>query len=85
LAKRTKSALKHARKAEKRRLWNREHRQALKTAIRQIRAAKTREEAEKLFPEIQSALDRSARRNIIHTNASRRLKSQLRRDIAFLK
>jgi len=85
LAKRTKSALKQARKAGKRRLQNRDRRLALKTALREIRAAKTKEEAQKLFTGVQATLDRSARHHIIHTNTARRLKARLSRDISLMK
>ncbi|MEO0073754.1 MAG: 30S ribosomal protein S20 [candidate division WOR-3 bacterium] len=85
MAKRTKSAIKNVRKTAKRRLRNRSRRLALKTAIRRIRSAKSREEAQKLFPEVQATIDRAARHHIIHTNAARRLKARITRDMAFMK
>jgi small subunit ribosomal protein S20 len=85
LAKRTKSALKQARKAQTRRLQNRDRRLVLKDALRKIREAKTKEEAKKLFTSVQATIDRSARHHIIHTNTARRLKARLSRDISLMR
>ncbi|MEO0078467.1 MAG: 30S ribosomal protein S20 [candidate division WOR-3 bacterium] len=85
MAKRTPSAQKQARKSQRRRLRNRKQRLALKTAVKKIAAASTKEEALKLLPEVQSVVDRSARRRIIHPKAASRLKSRVTRDLAYLK
>jgi small subunit ribosomal protein S20 len=85
LAKRTASAQKHARKSVKRREFHRAKRQALKSALKSFAAAKSNEEALKLLPEVQSLVDKSARRRMIHHKTAGRLKSRLAREAADLK
>jgi len=85
LAKRTPSAQKQARKSQRRRLRNRQQRLALKTAVKKYAAASTKEEALKLLPEVQSVVDRSARRRVIHPKTASRLKARVARDLTYLK
>ena len=85
MAKRTRSAQKQARKSQRRRLRNRKQRLTLKTAVKKITAATSKEEALKLLPELQSVVDRSARRRVIHPKTASRLKSRVVRDLAYLK
>jgi len=85
LAKRTASAQKQARKSEKRRVFYRGKRQALKTALKNLATAKSKEEALKLLPEVQSLVDKSARRRMVHHKTASRLKSRLAREAADLK
>lgn len=81
MAKRTASGQKHARKSEKRRLRNRQSKQVLKAAIKRLNTA-AKDEAVKFLPEVQSVIDKSARRRIIHRKAANRLKSRLARELA---
>jgi len=85
LAKRTASAQKQARKSAKRREFYRGKRQALKAALKNLAAAKNKEEALKLLPEVQSLVDKSAKRRMIHHKTASRLKSRLAREAADLK
>lgn len=85
MAKTSLSVLKRERQSERRRLVNRRSRKALKDKIKQLRTTASREEAAKLLPEVQSVIDSSARKNIIHRNTARRLKSRLTRQVAELK
>jgi len=85
LAKRIASAQKQARKSKKRRELSRGQRQALKSALKNLAAAKTREEAEKLLPGVQSLVDKSAKRRVVHHKTASRLKSRLAREAADLK
>ena len=85
MAKRTASAQKQARKSEKRRVFYRGKRQALKTALKNLATAKSKEEALKLLPEVQSLVDKSARRRMVHHKTASRLKSRLAREAADLK
>ncbi len=85
MAKRTASAQKHARKSVKRREFYRGKRQALKSALKNLAAAKSKEEALKLLPEVQSLVDKSAKRRMIHPKTASRLKSRLARETADLK
>ena len=85
MAKRTASAQKQARKSTKRREFYRGKRQALKAALKNLAAAKNKEEALKLLPEVQSLVDKSAKRRMIHHKTASRLKSRLAREAADLK
>jgi len=82
LAKRTASARKQARKSERRRLSNRQTRLALKNILKKAAAAKTGEEARKLLPEVQSLVDKSARRHVVHRKTAARIKSRVAREAA---
>ena len=85
MAKRIASAQKQARKSEKRRVFHRGKRQALKAALKDLAAAKSREEALKLLPGVQSLVDKSAKRRMVHHKTASRLKSRLAREAADLK
>jgi small subunit ribosomal protein S20 len=85
LAKRTLSGQKQARKSNKRRLVNRDRKLELRTALKNIAAAKSKAEAEKQLTELQSLIDRVARRRIIHAKTASRLKSRVAREAAMLK
>ena len=85
MAKRTASAQKQARKSAKRRQFYRGKRQALKSALKNLAAAKSKEEALKLLPEVQSLVDKSAKRRMVHPKTASRLKSRLASEAADLK
>ncbi len=85
LVKRIASAQKQARKSEKRREFYRGKRQALKSALENLAAAKSKEEAIKLLPGVQSLIDKSAKRRMVHRKTASRLKSRLAREAADLK
>ena len=72
-----KSALKRIRKNEVRRLHNRYYARSTRNAISKLRGETKKEEAEKLFPEEASMIDKLAKRNIIHQNKAANLKSSL--------
>ena len=81
------SALKAHRQSLKRRENNREMRSALRTAIKNIRAAidaKDAEAVKKQWPETVSLIDRMAAKGVIHDNAAARHKSRLQARIAKL-
>ncbi len=81
------SAVKAHRQSLKRRDHNREMRSALRTAIKNIRAAidaKDVEAAKKQLPETVSLIDKMAAKGIIHDNAAARHKSRLHAGIAKL-
>ena len=85
MAKTSLSVLKRERQSERRRLTNRRSRRTLKDKVKQLQATTNREEAAKLLPEVQGIIDREARRNIIHGNTARRLKSRLAKQVSELK
>jgi len=82
LAKRTASARKQARKSQRRRLRNRGTKLALKNILKKAAATKTGEESRKLLPEVQSLIDKSARRHIVHRKTAARIKSRVAREAA---
>lgn len=78
----TKSAKKHQRQSEKRRLANRATKKALKTQIKRFEAVAATPEgaADKLQAEYNLAakkLDKAAAKRVIHPNLAARKKSQL--------
>lgn len=74
------SALKRARQTEKRTLVNRANTSRLRTALRQMReslAKGDKSAAEQLLGPTLSALDKAARKAVIHPNTAARYKSRL--------
>jgi small subunit ribosomal protein S20 len=80
----TRSAKKHDRKAEKRRLHNRAVIKSIKTQIKKFVEAIASEPIETAQAEFNSAakkLDKAGAKRIIHPNKAARLKSQLARKL----
>jgi small subunit ribosomal protein S20 len=80
----TKSAKKHQRQSEKRRLANRAAKKAIKTQIKRFTAVAAEGNAEKLQAEYNLAakkLDKAAAKRVIHPNMAARKKSQLARQL----
>lgn len=71
------STKKRIRQAKKRNLRNRQYKSQMKTAIRRVDEATTKEEALKLFPDAVSIIDKVAQKGIIHKNAAANKKSRL--------
>lgn len=74
-----KSAMKRVRQSHKRRLRNRYKLISTRNLINELRAQTSKENAEKLWPRVESSLDRLAKHNIIHRNKAANQKSKLRR------
>jgi len=72
-----KSSIKRIRQTKARRLHNRYYAKSARTAIKNLRNTKEKDEAEKMYPGVSSMLDRLAKRNIIHKNKASNLKSKL--------
>ncbi len=79
-----KSALKRIRNSETKRLRNRYQHKTTRNAMKKLKETTNKKEAEKLFPEVVSMLDKLAKRNIIHANKAANLKSQLAKHVASL-
>ena len=79
-----KSALKRIRSNETKRLRNKYQHKTTRNAIKKLREATKKKDAEKLFPSVVSMIDRLAKRNIIHANKAANLKSGLAKHIASL-
>jgi small subunit ribosomal protein S20 len=80
----TKSAKKHQRQSEKRRLANRAAKKAIKTQIKRFLETAAEGNAEKLQTEYNLAakkLDKAAAKRVIHPNLAARKKSQLARKL----
>lgn len=77
----TAAAKKRNRQAERRRTLNRGKRSALRTAIKNVRAAETPEQAREAYRAAEQLLDRGARNHLIHPNLAARTKSRLQKVI----
>ena len=81
------SALKQMRQGEKRRARNRKNLSQLKTQVKRLRAAIAEgnaEAAKKLLPETVGAIDKAAKKGVVHDNAASRYKSRLSRKVTAL-
>ena len=79
-----KSALKRIRNSETKRLRNRFQHKTTRNAMKKLVETTKKKDAEKLFPEVVSMIDKLANRNIIHANKAANLKSNMARHIASL-
>jgi len=79
-----KSALKRIRSNETKRLRNRYQHKTTRNAIKKLKETTSAKEAQKLFPEVMSMLDKLAKNNVIHANKAANIKSGLAKHIAAL-
>ncbi len=79
-----KSALKRIRSNEKKRVLNRYQHKTTRNAIKAIRVATDKKDAEAKLPEVFSMIDKLAKKNIIHNNKAANLKSSLAKHVASL-
>lgn len=77
MAKKSISAKKRARQAERRRQHNRQRKLFLKKTIKELKLAKSKEAAEPIFKKAQSLIDKMAQKGIFHKNKAARLKLQI--------
>lgn len=76
---RHKSALKRMRSSARRRERNRRYRSMMKTAIKRVRSATTKEKGQAALVKAVSLLDSLAAKGIIHRNQAANQKSKLTR------
>ena len=76
---RIKSAKKAMRQARRHTVVNRAQRSALRTALKRVRSAGTKQEAASAYAAAVRLLDRAARKGLIHKNNAARNKSRLAR------
>lgn len=76
-----KSALKRIRRNETARLRNKYQHKTTRNAVKKLRETEDKAEAQKLYVEVTSMLDKLAKRNIIHTNKASNLKSKLAKHV----
>ena len=79
-----KSALKRIRSNRAKQLRNKYQHKTTRNAVRDLRAATEKKEAEELFPKVVAMLDKLAKNNIIHKNKASNLKSKLSKHVAAL-
>jgi small subunit ribosomal protein S20 len=72
-----KSAIKRIRANGAKNLRNRYQAKTTRNSLKDFRNIKTKEEAEKLAPEVISQLDKLAKKNVIHKNKASNLKSEV--------
>ncbi|MGB9720624.1 MAG: 30S ribosomal protein S20 [bacterium] len=77
IKKRSRTVLKNIRKSKRRYLENLNKKKALKSAIKKIKKVKSQAEALKIYPEVQSVIDKSVQDGIIKKNTAARYKSRL--------
>jgi small subunit ribosomal protein S20 len=79
--KKARSVLKNIRKSARRRKANLIKKRKLKNALRKLKKAKTKKEALKQYPAVQSVIDKSIQDGIIKKNTAARYKSRLLKKI----
>ncbi len=72
-----KSAEKRSRQSEKLKVHNKYYARSARNMIKELRALKDKDEAQKLLPKVTSMLDKLAKKSIIHANKAANLKSSL--------
>lgn len=72
-----KSALKRIRSNETKRLRNRYQLKSTRTAIKKLRAATDKKEAQEMIKKVFSMIDKLVKKNIIHKNKAANNKSKL--------
>ena len=72
-----KSALKRVRSDETKRLRNRYQLKSTRTAIKNLKAATVKKEAQEMIKKVFSMIDKLAKKNIIHKNKAANNKSKL--------
>ncbi|MGJ8761004.1 MULTISPECIES: 30S ribosomal protein S20 [Polaribacter] len=78
------SALKRIRSNEAKRLRNKYQHKTTRNAVRDLRAAEDKTDAETKLGKVISMLDKLAKNNIIHKNKAANLKSKLTKQVAAL-
>ena len=79
-----KSALKRIRSNEAKRLRNRYQHKSTRTLIKKLRLTTDKAIVSDLFKQVSSALDKLAKKNIIHANKASNLKSKLTKHVSKL-
>ncbi len=72
-----KSSIKRIRSNAAKRLRNRYQAKTTRTLIKRLRTSTEKSEAEKLYVEVSSMLDKLAKKNVIHKNKASNQKSKL--------
>ncbi len=78
------SAIKRNRQSEKKKIHNKYFARTTRNAIKELRGASKKADAEKLYPEVASMIDKLSKRNIVHKNKASNLKSKLYKFVSSL-
>lgn len=76
-----KSAKKRIRSSETKRVANRYKARTTRSAVKEFRSTKDKEEVKKKLPEVVAMLDKLAKKKVIHKNKASNLKSKLARKV----
>ena len=79
-----KSAEKRIRQSAKNRLHNKYYAKTMRNAVKKLRNVSEKAEAETIYPQVTSLIDRLAKKNVIHKNKAANLKSKLAAHVAKL-
>ncbi len=80
-----KSAKKRARASEVKRERNKYQHKTVRNALKKVRKAEDKKEIETLTPTTIAAIDKLAKKNVIHKNKAANLKSQLMKKLVAVK
>jgi small subunit ribosomal protein S20 len=80
-----KSSIKRIRSNDAKRTENRYYAKTARTAVKALRTATTKKDAEALLPKVSSMLDKLAKKSVIHKNKAGNMKSKLAKKVATLK
>ena len=80
-----KSAIKRMRQTKTRNVKNRLQHKTARNAIKSLKETANRKDADKIFADVTSMLDKLSKNNIIHKNKSANLKSKLSKHVNSLK
>ena len=80
-----KSAVKRIRQTKTRNAKNRLQHKTARNAIKSLKETTNKKDADKLFADVTSMLDKLSKNNIIHKNKSANLKSKLSKHVNSLK
>ena len=78
----TKQAKKRMRQNEERRVANKSTRSAMRTAVKKVLRAESKEEAQTLLPAAMKRVDKAAKHHVIHQNAAARVKRRLSKAVS---
>lgn len=77
----SKQASKRLRQDDIRRIRNKSTRSQMKTAMKKVLSADSKEEAEKALPMAMKKVDKAMKSSVVHKNAAARIKSRLSRAV----
>jgi small subunit ribosomal protein S20 len=80
--KKSRSVLKNIRKSGHKRTANRQKKRKLKEAIKSYKKLRTKKQAQKAYPEVQSLIDKSIQDGLLKKNTAARYKSKLTKKIS---